>query len=754
MFVLVPSTSVATVESIKTASLTTNKIYFMAKYNQIVAKGTVYGVDPSTGKELESLVTVLGGTKGPDGTVTVDFKNLNYYTSEGTKTIIGAIGALDAKIKDEMTKLAASKTLNENYEFTGQIKYVEAKNGVEAHIALVKEDGTELSTIPVSKIIGNGVLKTSTYDAATGILTLTFAQASGVDKAIEVDLKAMLDINDISIAEASKKYLEVTLGTAGTEGDTQAVFGAKIVKPAEASATNTGLVDAWDVKQYINGQTSDLAVTAEGDAHVSATVNADTDKRHVIVHTNVQNVAADAGTRGKWSVSDTGVATLSGETAPSISGVANSLIDGAQGVEAVQTYVDAKVAAEAAERGAKISAAIKALDKPSGTVNGTNVHVTYKEEDGIVTIESVTEDYATVTYESTSSFPLDPIENASITVPEGDKEKLVKAKDLKAVADYAADKVTEETHRVDNKIADLGGSATSDEVAGVTTTVTTSGGQVSGVVVTVADNAVAAGGTKGSRTLTVGSTDNVIKGQAIAQIKDYVDNVVADNTTDLAVKAEGDKYITAAVDSTDNKKIKITADVTKLTVETPASANSTLTGTADSLVDAADVASKVSSFVNKRIDEEIKKLDVTEKTIGDSNVEIKYSETDGKIAASAAIKYATVNYNKVGEAAATLTVTDGGQLAKGNDINSLKQYVDSHVAEAVNALDSSVEKKDASNLVTVKTVIADGKLDATNSSVAVVYASNTSAGKYSNGVATGDFVNAVLGDLWETYVDA
>ena len=42
MFVLVPSTSAATVESIKTASLSSNKVYFMEKYNQIVAKGTVY----------------------------------------------------------------------------------------------------------------------------------------------------------------------------------------------------------------------------------------------------------------------------------------------------------------------------------------------------------------------------------------------------------------------------------------------------------------------------------------------------------------------------------------------------------------------------------------------------------------------------------------------------------------------------------------------------------------------------------------
>ena len=55
MFVLVPSTSVATVDSIKTASLTSSKIYFMAKYNQIVAKGTVYGVDPRSEEHTSEL---------------------------------------------------------------------------------------------------------------------------------------------------------------------------------------------------------------------------------------------------------------------------------------------------------------------------------------------------------------------------------------------------------------------------------------------------------------------------------------------------------------------------------------------------------------------------------------------------------------------------------------------------------------------------------------------------------------------------
>ena len=451
MFVLVPSTSNATVDSIKTASLTSSKIYFMAKYNQIVAKGTVYGVDPSTGKELESLVTVLGGTKGADGTVTVDFKNLHYYTSEGTKTIIGAIESIDAKVKSEMDKLAASKTLNDNYEFTGQISYVPAAGGKAAHIALVDEAGKELSTVNVSDIIGNGVLKSSAYDAATGMLTLTFAQASGVDKAIQVDLKAMLDINDISIAEASKKYLEVTLGTAGTEGETQAVFGAKIVKVSEATNAKTGLVDAKDVKDWIETQTSDLAVTAAGDAYVSASVNADTDKRHVIVASNVKDVTYTAGTHATYNT-EGGVATNA--VAAAISGVANSLVDGAQAVTAIKSYVDFVVAEEALRADAKVLAAVKGLDKESATVDGSNVHVTYKEEDGIVTIESVTEDYATVTRKPTTSTPATPKTDASLTVTAGDEAKLVKAKDLKDVAAYAADKVTEETHRVDKKIAD------------------------------------------------------------------------------------------------------------------------------------------------------------------------------------------------------------------------------------------------------------------------------------------------------------
>lgn len=719
------STYVAGGESRNTAY--DNKIVFLEGTGEIFTKGKLYGMSNDQAAQLSKAIAAVG--LNADGTL--PSWGAGADSIKGAASIIAAVVALDAKAKSlqteldaEQKKVADSKTLDENYEFTGEIKYVAAAGDVPAHIALCDEAGAELSTVAVSDIIGNGVLKSSSYNKETGELSLTFAQADGTTKVEKINLADMLDINDVQIAAGSQAYMGVDL-TGGE--NSQAIFSIKVSKMADA--TLTGLADAKDVKTYVDKQVADKNVSAEGDTYVSAT-------------------AADNKVTVKAQIGNMTFTPASGSDAAKLEGVANKLVDSAQAAGAIKSYADAVVAKEAADRATAITTAIEALDVPAQT-KGTNVHVTVSEADGKVALDSVVEDYATVSRTATTSTADAPKTDAAISISSADEGKLIKASDLKAVAGYAADKVAEETHRVDAKIAALAGDE-EGAAAGVSTRVTTAAGKVSGVVVAVADNAVAAGGAKDARTLTVANEANVIKGQAIVEIKKYVDNVVGDNTADLAVSAAGDDYITAAVDGQNNKKINVSADVTTLTVTTSAGVDSTLAGTAKSLVDAADVATKVSSFVNARISEEIKKLDVEEKTIGDSNVIIKYSETDGKVAASAEIKYATVAYGKVGEAAATLTVTNGDQLVKGNDIDSLKQYVDSHVAEAVAALDSSVVEKDVSNFVTVTTAIADGKLNADASSVAVVYAAHT-AGQYSNGVASGAFVNEVLGDLWETY---
>lgn len=706
-----------------------NKIVFLEGTSEIFTKGHIYGMSTDQAAKLAKIISSVG--LSADGTLPAWGADAD--SIKGAASIIAAVVKLDAKAKalqtaldGEKAKVAASKTLTDAYEFSGSITYVAAKGGVAAHIALVDEAGTELSTINVSDIIGNGVLTDSSYDKTTGILELTFAKADGNTNVVDVNLADMLDINDVKVADGSANYMGVDL-TGGE--NSQAVFS---IKTSDITDGATGLATAAGVKTYVDAQVSGKNVEAEGDGkYITATAA-----------NNKVTVAAQIG--------DMKFTAASGSDAAKLEGVANKLVDSAQAAGAIKSYADAVVAKEAADRTAAITSAIEALDVPAQT-KGTNVHVTVSEANGKVALDSVVEDYATVSRTATTSIANAPAADAKIEISSADEAKLIKAGDLKAVAAYAADLKAEEEHRVDKKIADLAGNESSTD-AGVSTTVTTSGGEVSGVTVAVADNAVTFSGDKGSRNLTVveGGNGNVIKGQAIAEIKKYVDNVVSDNTADLTVKAKGDKYITAEVDTVDNKQINITADVTTLTFNNPDNTDATLVGTADSLVDAADVASKVSSFVNARIGEEIAKLDVAEKTIGDSNVIIKYSETDGKVAASAEIKYASVDYSKVGDAAATLTINDDAQLATGAHIKAVKDYVNSHVAEAVAGLDSSITEQDDSKFVTVTTAIADGKLSADGSSVAVTYAAHT-PGKYSDGVASGAFVNEVLGDLWETY---
>jgi hypothetical protein len=103
-------------------------------------------------------------------------------------------------------------------------------------------------------------------------------------------------------------------------------------------------------------------------------------------------------------------------------------------------------------------------------------------------------------------------------------------------------------------------------------------------------------------------------GVKVDNIQDAIDYAVQNATGDLAVSAQGDDYITAAVDANDNKKINVTADVQSLTAtagtpgvydstgtQTTAPVAGTLSGTADSLADGSDIASKVKTYVDGAI---------------------------------------------------------------------------------------------------------------------------------------------------------
>ena len=125
-------------------------------------------------------------------------------------------------------------------------------------------------------------------------------------------------------------------------------------------------------------------------------------------------------------------------------------------------------------------------------------------------------------------------------------------------------------------------------------------------------------------TNTIGKVSANTEGYAEAtDVKAYVDAKVSGKN----VTAEGDNYVSAS--AADNK-VTVHANVANLTVGKSGDADSTLAGTVNTLVDGNDLATKVSSFVDARIDEEIKKLDANDKAVADEFV-TSVSEADGKI---------------------------------------------------------------------------------------------------------------------------
>lgn len=111
----------------------------------------------------------------------------------------------------------------------------------------------EDSSVDVSQLFGDlGLLKRSSYNEATGKLTLTF-ETTGGDNSVEVDLGKLLDVNDVAVKSDSVKYL--TFELTNTEQDNeQAVVGVKVAQVENATENATGLVDAYEVKTFVDGK--------------------------------------------------------------------------------------------------------------------------------------------------------------------------------------------------------------------------------------------------------------------------------------------------------------------------------------------------------------------------------------------------------------------------------------------------------------------------------------------------------------------
>ena len=198
-----------------------NKIYFLTKSQEIVTQGVAYGLSTDVQAQIANIKSILRS-----------FDNNGHGTEDSVKSAIDAVqAALDAYKADNDAKRALL------------VKTV-AYNAVTKAIDFTSENGTTVQSIKASDIIGNHVVTSSSYDAATNKLKLTFGGAEApVD--VDIDLGQMLDMNDVisgDVQHFAVSYAEKKL----------------TIKPVTSTVASdtVGLADAKDVKSYVDAAVS------------------------------------------------------------------------------------------------------------------------------------------------------------------------------------------------------------------------------------------------------------------------------------------------------------------------------------------------------------------------------------------------------------------------------------------------------------------------------------------------------------------
>lgn len=233
----------------KSSESNNNKIYFLTQTQEIVTQGVAYGLSTDVQAQIANIKSILK-----------TFDNNGHGTEDSVKAAIDAVqSALDAYKENNDSKCALL------------VKTV-AYNADTKSIDFTSEDGLIHSSINASDIIGNHVVKSSSYDAATNKLKLTFGGASK-DVDVDIDLGQMLDMNDVISGDAqhfavnyAEKKLTITPVTATVASDTVGLADAKDVKSYVDAAVKGAKDTLQDAIDTINGKLDIIqgAETVEG----------------------------------------------------------------------------------------------------------------------------------------------------------------------------------------------------------------------------------------------------------------------------------------------------------------------------------------------------------------------------------------------------------------------------------------------------------------------------------------------------------
>lgn len=467
------------------------------------------------GKDGENLITVTYFANGATATTTFEVVDAaaakayfeDYFTNSNTIGITN--GTADVKV-DGQTILIDSVN---KYLKTGlNIAYIAEEGTTGATIALRDNSNTVLSSINVSDIVGDGVLKDSIYHQDTNILELRFGNGKVYNPndptsytKVEVNLQKLIDINDVFIGVDSSVYLDATLDASTV------TLNTKMQDPSTASANATGLADAWKVKQYVDSKTTDLAVSASGDIYVDASVDAN-DKKHInvaatdktktavaLAETAVQNVVEGTSVEGYVALnvsakSDASVVTITTDDS-ALSAKITEIDASIDTLQAKDEEIDASIDALQAKdeeidtsidalqaKDVEIDASIDRLDSSVSTIETAiaamdadlsdnaldgSIGISLVEADGKVTSIGVTATKATVTFDNTGDEPnltstsgllagdaITPIKNYIDTIAEQGFDGL----DSQIAESDASSYVTVTTGIVDGKLLDASSS--------------------------------------------------------------------------------------------------------------------------------------------------------------------------------------------------------------------------------------------------------------------------------------------------------
>lgn len=246
-------------------------------------------------------ITVTPETDATDGHVTYTIgQNLEYVLVPAVAEVLYTEADADAdhavgtvKVAGESAKLVLREAVGTQGEADAKTKKV-------------------YGSVSIDELGLSALLDSTSYDESTGILTLTFAQTDGTTSDVDIDLKSMLDINDMTIAEDSQDYLSVTLDKTKADDDTesQAVIGAKVVKlddveyyvegdeipagKAVGDVKKTGLADAADVKAAIDGAGLSAVVSKDGAAAAEDTtviaIDEDDNRKIIVKTSTLENI--------------------------------------------------------------------------------------------------------------------------------------------------------------------------------------------------------------------------------------------------------------------------------------------------------------------------------------------------------------------------------------------------------------------------------------------------------------------------------